>query len=268
MTVKETGKDLMSDIAFSLGAPPELLPFIPELLADLSPLGGSPERVVDLLRPLPLNPAATKVLDLGCGKGATAVHLAKELGFRVFGIDGFRPFIETAREMAEKHGVSNLCDFACGNLRRAIGDSSDYDVAVYAAGGVLKPEECVGKIRQTLRPGGYMVIHDVFLKPGAESPDHSGYENYAAYEETVRMYLSSGDALLDEIVFSNGEMREMNGKNTEYIRKRAAKLARRHPEKSGMFAAYVEDQERESEILENKAGVAIWLIQKTERRTK
>ena len=63
-------EELNSQIAASLEATPELLPFIPELLADVWALGGSPEALVELLRPLGLSGTATRLLDLGCGKGA------------------------------------------------------------------------------------------------------------------------------------------------------------------------------------------------------
>ncbi len=253
--------ELISEIAGSLGAAPELLPFIPELLADLWSLGGSPERVVDFLRPLPLVPGDTKVVDLGCGKGATAVRLAAELGFRMFGVDGFSPFVETARKMAEEHGVSDMCRFECAELRQAIADSKNYDVAVYAAGGVLTPAECVKEIRRTVRPEGYMVIHDAFLKSGT-SAAFPGYENYTTHAETMEMFLAFGDKLLRETVFSDAEIRDMNRKNTQHIRFRAAELSQKHPDKADLFAKYVKDQEGESEILDHTAGVAIWLIQK------
>ncbi|MBI5115016.1 hypothetical protein HZA56_00920 [Candidatus Poribacteria bacterium] len=74
-------------IADSLETTPELLHFMPELLADIWELGGSPGIVVNMLRPFKLPARKAKVLDLGCGKGAVAVTLAKELGFRVFGVD-------------------------------------------------------------------------------------------------------------------------------------------------------------------------------------
>ena len=75
------------DVAEYFEVSPELLPYIPELLADLWALGSSPETVVEWVRSLELPPETTGVLDLGCGKGAVSIALAKEFNFRIFGID-------------------------------------------------------------------------------------------------------------------------------------------------------------------------------------
>ena len=56
--------DQRRDVAESLEATPELLPFLPELLADVWVLGSDPEIVVDLLRPFVL-PVSAQVVDLG-----------------------------------------------------------------------------------------------------------------------------------------------------------------------------------------------------------
>lgn len=55
-------------VAYALEAPPELLPFLPELLADLDELGSDAAQIAGILRDLPL-PPTTQVVDLGCGKG-------------------------------------------------------------------------------------------------------------------------------------------------------------------------------------------------------
>ncbi len=80
---------LEREIAGSLDADPVLIPFLPELLADLDELGSSAEQVVGVLAPLAL-PRAARVLELGCGKGVVAVRLASEFGFSVLAVDGGR----------------------------------------------------------------------------------------------------------------------------------------------------------------------------------
>lgn len=62
------------EIAKSLDAKPELLPFIPELVADIWALGSSPDLAVEILKPVDLSPQTTRVLDFGCGKGAVSIH--------------------------------------------------------------------------------------------------------------------------------------------------------------------------------------------------
>jgi SAM-dependent methyltransferase len=56
-----------------------------------------------------------RVLDLGCGSGATAVYLA-ERGFEVVGVD-FTPIaLERAAARAAAAGVSDRCQFVQGDL--------------------------------------------------------------------------------------------------------------------------------------------------------
>lgn len=54
-------------VARALEAPAELLPFLPELLADVDELGSDSKQIVSILRELPL-PAGARVVDVGCGK--------------------------------------------------------------------------------------------------------------------------------------------------------------------------------------------------------
>jgi len=146
-------------MAQAFDATPELLPFIPELLADLWALGSWLDVIVELLRPLCLPVETTRVLDLGCGKGAVALTLAREFGFQALGVDFFEPFIQEAGERAEEMGVASRCRFICADMRDALREASDFDVVIFASvGGVLgRFDECVAKLRQSVRPGGYVV---------------------------------------------------------------------------------------------------------------
>ena len=251
------------EIAESFDATPELLPFIPELLADLWALGSSLDVIVELLRPLRFPPETTRVLDLGCGKGAVVLTLAQEFGFQALGVDFFEPFIQDARERAEEMGVTSLCQFVCDDIRDALGEARDFDVVIYASiGGVLgKFDECVAKLRRCVNPGGYMLIDNVFLADPdkVESP---WYEHCATHQETLRQLTAHGDALLREVIIPVEDVKALNRKSTELIRKRAEKLAELNPEAADSLFWYVEKQERESEIMETTAASAVWLLQR------
>ena len=250
------------ELAQAFDATPELLPFIPELLADLWALGSSPELIVELLRPLGLPAETTRVLDLGCGKGAVALTLAREFGFQALGVDFFEPFIQEARERAEKMGVASLCQFICDDIRNTLGEASDFDVVIYASVGVLgKFDECVAKLRKCIRPGGYMLIDNVFLADPdkVESP---WYEHCATHQETLRQLTAHGNALLREVIIPTEDVKALNRKYTELIRKRAEKLAKLNPEAADSLFWYVEKQERESEIMERTVTSAVWLLQR------
>ena len=253
---------LKHDVAAALEATPGQLPFIPELLADLWVLGASLDIIKDLLSPLGL-PRSTRVLDAGSGKGAVAITLAQEFGFEVLGIDGFQPFVDEARKEAKARSVAALCRFEFGDLRDALPQHRDFGVVIYAAlGGILGTvDHCVGLLRQSVRPGGYMVIDDGFLA-GTKPIRQPGYESYVPHDETVRLLTAHGDEVLREVIIPVDDVRETNRRQTELIRKRAEGLARRHPDAAASLAQYVERQERECALLETEVVGAVWLLRR------
>ncbi|MEE8526126.1 MAG: class I SAM-dependent methyltransferase [Thermoanaerobaculia bacterium] len=259
--------ELRRRIAESLDATPELLPFLPELLADLWTLGCSLETVLDLLRSVPqpaldLPPHETRLLDLGCGKGAIAVSAAAELGFRVHGVDGFEPFIDEARRRAAELGVGELCDLECDDLRATIRTARDYDVVVYASHGpMLDGRPCVEFLRECVRPGGYMIVDDGFLAAGVRSKP-AVYEDYLPRDATVTRLTAHGDVIVREVVLSVEELGQENRRLTEKIRRRAEKLAEQRPEAADSIFWYVDNQERECRILEEIHVPAVWLLQR------
>ena len=53
------------------------------------------------------------VLDLCCGEGSTATHMAKEKGWQVHGLDNSESAIRTAQGVAAKAGAS--VTFTCAS---------------------------------------------------------------------------------------------------------------------------------------------------------
>ncbi len=91
-------------------------------------------------------------LDLGCGKGAISVKVARELGWHVHGVDAFQPFIDYAMQAAFENGVASLCEFTCDDMRNVVRSGKSYDVVIYAAHGpLLDAVPCVDMLRQCVR---------------------------------------------------------------------------------------------------------------------
>lgn len=251
------------EVAKALEAPPELMPFLPELLADLWVLGSSLDTMVSLVRPLELPAGETRVLDLGCGKGAVSITLAQEFGFQVRGVDLFEPFVKEARERAEGSGVSGLCEFMHADMRDVIEEASCFDIAIYAAvGGVLGTwDECVAHMRQCVCPSGYMLIDDGFLNAD-ERVERPGYEHYATHQETLRQLTAHGDTLLREVIIPAEEIHAIDQKFIGSIGKRAAELAELYPEATDTLLGYVKNQELESQTIETMLTGAVWLLKR------
>ena len=251
-------------IAYALEVTPSLLPYIPELLADLEELGSDAELMVDVLRELEL-PKGTRVIDLGCGKGATAIKIASELGHHVLGIELFEPFVDACKESARAADVAALCEFRHGNILRLADGVEPADVVIFAAlGDVLGPlDETVGVIRQFAKRGGFVLVSDGYIREGA-SADFPGFENYVGYRESVRRLTSCGDCLIREVAAPVAPKGEGGEEESRLIRARAERIAARHPELQQGLLAYAEEQATEYLFLQESFAGTLWVLRKPE----
>jgi SAM-dependent methyltransferase len=250
-----------SQIAASFNAPPALVPYLAELLADLSALGSDPDLVVAWLRSRGVGPDK-RVLDLGCGKGAVSVAVAAALGATVQGVDAYAPFIDEARRLAGERGVSALCDFRVGNLRDVLAGGDEYDAVLYlSVGDVLgTPRETVGALRRGVRKGGLMVINEACRLAGPI--DFPGYAHLLGHEDTLAQLTAHGDRLLAERLVTPEEMRAQNRSYQSCIERRGRALGAREPGLARDIDAYVAAQRRECAILERNVQVASWLLER------
>lgn len=250
-------------IAAAFGIESVLVPLLPELLADIWVLGSWPDKIVDLLRLGRKLPQRASVIDLGCGKGAVAVPIARDLSFTVHGVDLFSPFLAEARTRAESAGVPEFCHFEVGDLRQAFKAGRRYDVAILAAVGAIGDYGwTVGEMRRIVHPGGVLVIDDGFLESDV-GPTPRGYEYYRSHGETVLELTSHGDRMMHERLVPADELKEYNRINTELIRRRAGKLAARNPELAEALERYVQSEQEECAFLEGRTTAAIWMLERS-----
>ncbi len=103
-----------------------------------------------------------RVLDLGCGTGADALHLAR-LGIRVHAVDISPLMLAAARNRAEAEGLSNMVTFQlCGLEDLAhMTDHTPFDGAISNFGAL----NCVDDLQsvavslaQRLRPGAFLAL--------------------------------------------------------------------------------------------------------------
>ena len=248
-------------VAYALETHTALLPYLPELLADLEELGGDAEAIAGVLDDLNLTKSTT-VVDLGCGKGAVAIEVAEDLKLNVFGIDLFKPFIESCKELAERRGVSELCHFIHGDILKLAGKIEPCDVAIIAAlGDVLGPlDQTVSVIRRYAKPGGYMVISDGFIKDGGSS-DFPGFEQYAEHADMIVRLTACGDTLVSEIIEADDCDRDKCDES-EMIASRAKAIAARQPEIAAEVLNYAETQAAEYEFIDENFVGAIWVLKR------
>ena len=233
----------------------ELLPYIPELLQDLWSLGSPPEPIIEMLQPLNLQGRA---LDLGCGKGALSISLAEELGLDVFGVDLCEEFL------LEGHRKSDRVNFILADVCNFVKTARNFDLVVMASVGPILGglDETVQKLRQCVKPGGYMLIDDGFLKTDIQRP---GYQHSTNYAGAIQKLTSHGDLIVTERINPLGEIKEFNEECLRVITARAHELAKRQPELADQLNDYIENQKVECRILEEDFSCATWLLQKSAR---
>jgi SAM-dependent methyltransferase len=228
---------------------------------DLEELGAEVEEIVDVIRPLGLQ-SGSRVLDLGCGKGAVALALADIFQFDVHGVDATWEFVEHASRKAYRLGLDDRCRFEQADVRNVVEGVKDYDVVcILSLGPVLgDPAQTVGSLRRSVTPGGYILIDDGYLRDAKEKI--AGYEDYHDHESTHRLLLSHGDRLVEEIPTDPVRLRDWNERATLAITRRAEELAVRHPSLRDKLWGYVENQKRETELLTGPIVPALWVLQR------
>jgi cyclopropane-fatty-acyl-phospholipid synthase len=173
------------------------------------------QRKVDLVaRKLDLKPGM-RLLDVGCGWGAMAIHAAKTYGTSVVGVTLSEQQLNYAVAQAELAGVSDLVEFRLQDYRDVIDGPFD---AISSIG----MSEHVGRRSLTnytqtlfdlLRPGGRFLNHAIG-RPASfdEDPDPS---KVAETSRQVQIALGmrgpskNGSAFIERYVFPDGELHEV-----------------------------------------------------------
>ena len=124
-----------------------------------------------MARVLDLGPHS-RVLDLGSGRGATAVYLARTFGCRVIGVTPEASGVAAGREMAHQQGVAGLVEFVRGDGGQSPVREGSFD-AVFAECvlSVLPDKEAaLQRCHSILVEGGRLGLNDVTLN-GPLPPD-------------------------------------------------------------------------------------------------
>lgn len=98
----------------------------------------------------------SRVIDIACGKGTTAILLAARFGCRVVGIDIAPELIDEAIHLTNKKGLGGLVSYQVGDaLSLPFGDS-EFDAAVSQAMLVLVEDKvkAIREAKRVVKPGG------------------------------------------------------------------------------------------------------------------
>jgi arsenite methyltransferase len=113
-------------------------------------------------RMLGLNPAS-RVLDVACGKGTTAIFLAKEFGCEVLGIDYGEQNVEAARSLARTEHLESRVQFERSDAESLPFSDESFDAAICECAFCTFPDKASAakEFFRVLRRGGQVGISDL-----------------------------------------------------------------------------------------------------------
>ena len=110
---------------------------------------------------------STELLEIGCGSGGPALHLARRFGLSVTGIDINEAGISAANAAAE--GLGGRARFFChdGGNRLELADQSFNAAAIFdAINHIPDREALLSQLHRLLRPGGILLFTDPVVITG------------------------------------------------------------------------------------------------------
>jgi SAM-dependent methyltransferase len=138
-----------------------------------------------------------RVLDVGCGSGDATLKVATLVGSKgeVVGIDRDQAILRLARREAERLGLP--VNFRYLDAERLV-EESVYDLvyARYLLSHLGRPGQVVGAMARALRPGGRLVLEDVFFPGHVCYPANTAFDRYLELYQAVARSSEEGDAAI------------------------------------------------------------------------
>ena len=139
-----------------------------------------------------------RVLDLGCGKGAVSIKIAKQLNYPCYGIDAIPEFISFAKEKAKEYGVGNLCKFEVADVRQKVQTIGKYEIIILGSVGQVFGTyyETLRILTNNLTKDGILIIDDGYL----EEKSSFTHDQVFFKKEITKQIAEAGMELIDEII--------------------------------------------------------------------
>jgi cyclopropane-fatty-acyl-phospholipid synthase len=144
-----------------------------------------------------------RVLDVGCGWGAFAIHAAREHGVHVTGITLSEPQARLARERAREAGVGDRVDIRVMDYRD-VPTGERYD-AVASIGmvehvGEVQIDDYARHLARVLRPGGRLLNHGI-ARLRHSDPAAGPFSERYVFPDAAPLHLSRSTLALERAGF-------------------------------------------------------------------
>ncbi len=129
--------------------------------------GASMDRLAEICR---IGEGA-RVLEVGCGTGTNACHLAERFGCTVVGIDIAEYMVAEAQRKAEEKGLKDRVSFSVGDAYHIDFPDASFDAVVTVfVSQFLDPARAFAEFRRVLRPGGRLGVNEMYRDEASEGP--------------------------------------------------------------------------------------------------
>lgn len=162
-------------------------------------------------------PPGGRVLDVGCGWGALASHLAGEHGLRVVGITPVAEHAERARKLVAHAGHGDLVEIRTGDLAEVADGPFDGVVDITGAGEHLGADGFADHARllyAVLRDGGRLVNTQIVRRPG-KVPSGPTFTSGYVFPDGVLLTFAE---LIDGLEEASFEVRDATSRREDYSR--------------------------------------------------
>jgi cyclopropane-fatty-acyl-phospholipid synthase len=146
--------------------------------------------------------AGDRVLDVGCGWGAFAIHAAKEYGAHVTGITLSEPQARLARERAAAAGVADKVDIRVMDYREIKGETFDAiaSIGMVEHVGSVNIDLYAANLASLLKPGGRLLNHGIARLRVGEAEAGPFSERYV-FPDAAPLHLSRIQLALERAGF-------------------------------------------------------------------
>lgn len=144
----------------------------PLSIKDLAPLDHFHSRGIqatkELANALTITPES-KILDIGSGLGGPARYLAATFGCHVDGIDLTQSYVDAAKYLSERVGLSQRVTFQCANALALPYDDCSFDIVwtQHVAMNIQNKNQLYSEIFRVLKPRGQFAFYDVVAGVGS-----------------------------------------------------------------------------------------------------
>jgi cyclopropane-fatty-acyl-phospholipid synthase len=169
--------------------------------------------------------AGERVLDVGCGWGAFALHAARRHGVHVTGITLSPSQAARARERVEEAGLADKIDIRLADYRELVAEPFDAiaSIGMVEHVGEVQIDVYAARLAELLKPGGRLLNHGITRQRHTD-PDAGDFSERYVFPDAEPLHLSRVLLALERAGFVTQHVEGLGADYAETLRHWAERL--------------------------------------------